>query len=59
VRLLQWLVGGAGVGSDQGKPLIADSGHDVDGAAGILVLPEGDFEVCSPLPPPPQLACLG
>jgi hypothetical protein len=28
-------VGGAGVGSDRGKPLTAGGGHDVDGAAGV------------------------
>jgi hypothetical protein len=45
--LLRWLVGGAGVGSDQGKPLAAGGGHDVDGTAGVLLLPEGDVKVCS------------
>jgi hypothetical protein len=45
--LLRWLVDGAGVGSDRGKPLAAGGSHDVDGAAGVLLLPEGDVEVCS------------
>jgi hypothetical protein len=45
--LLRWLVGGAVVGSDRGKPLAAGGGHDVDGAAGVLFLPEGDIEVYS------------
>jgi hypothetical protein len=53
---LRRLVGGAGDGGDWGKPLAAGGGHDVDGATGVVLLPEGDFKVFSPLPP--QLACL-
>jgi hypothetical protein len=43
-----WLVGGSEAGSGPGEPLDDGGGHDVDGAAVLLI--QGGVEVYPPFP---------